>query len=466
MKKIILLILTLLILLPLEAQDYYRVRKQNRISTGMDEAGAVPFEDGAIVYITESTSVGASSPRDAENRRLFTIFQYREGGTKKPFDEALVTTRHEGPVSFTADFNTMVFCQQRPAAGNRDYDPLGLYFAERVDGRWTNIRPFDHNDSHAWLFSPCLDRGGRTLYFSANYPGGQGGFDIYRSEKRGDTWTEPENLGPAVNTSGNELYPFIHHTGRLCFSSDGHDNNVGGFDLFETRKVEGKWRPAMKMPAPFSTLSDDYQAWFSEDLKSGFITSDRQGGSKDIFTFAADLPSFESPAAIKKTYYKYRIYDRKLDSIDTDLFRYSWLINDTLEIPGHDIIYRFPGPGTYVCALQIFDLELDTLLEGQTVQTLRIALHEQAVITVPRDTILMGEPVTFSAGDTYLPGFDIGRYVWNFGDGRFGQGEEVEHRFSYPGKFRVLLTVEERKRNRRHEPGVHTCYKEIIVLEP
>ncbi len=107
-------------------------------------------------------------------------------------------------------------------------------------------------------------------------------------------------------------------------------------------------------------------------MKSGYLTSDRQGGSKDIFALATDHPAFESATPIKKTYYKYRIYDRKLDTVDTNLFSYSWTINDTLTIPGHDIIYRFPGTGTYVCKLNVYDIQLDTLVEGQTVKTLNI----------------------------------------------------------------------------------------------
>ena len=110
MKKAALTILSLMILLPaVVGQDHYQVRKQTRISTGMNEAVAVPYMDD-VVYITESTSVGASSPTDAEGRRLFTIFQYKEkGGQKRPFVDALVSQRHEGPVSFSADFKTMVF---------------------------------------------------------------------------------------------------------------------------------------------------------------------------------------------------------------------------------------------------------------------------------------------------------------------------------------------------------------------
>ena len=465
MRKVLLTIVSLMLLLPgLVAQKYYRVRKQTRISTGMHEAAAVPYMEDGVVYITESTSVGASSPTDPEGRRLFTMFYYNaRTGQKKQFIDALVSQRHEGPASFSGDFKTMVFSQQRPSGVNRDFDPLGLYFAENVDGKWVNIREYEYNDDFAWLFSPALSTDGKTLFFAANLQGGEGGFDLYISRLRGGSWSEPENLGPGVNTPRNELYPFIHSSGRLYFSSDGHDNNVAGFDLFETTYLDGKWTKAIKLQAPFNSLSDDYHIWFSEDLKSGYLTSNRGSSTKEIFTFQTDIPTFDSPQPIKKTYYKYNIYDRKLDTVDTNLFRYSWVINDTLEIPGHEVIYRFPKPGTYVCKLNVYDLQLDTLVEGQTVKTLNIRLNEQAVIVCP-DTIPVNTPVTFDGSQTYLPDFNVGRYVWDFGDGRFAQGMEVEHTFLYTGKFRVILGVEERKRNRRHEPEVRSNFKDVVVV--
>jgi len=464
MKRAFLTICSLILLLPLVVgQDYYKVRKHTRISTGMDEAAAVPYEEG-IVYITESSSVGASSPVDSEGRRLFTIFHYKEGGQKKPFIDELLSQSHDGPVSFTGDFNTMVFAQQRPSGVNRDYDPLGLYFAERVNESWTNIRPYEHNDDFAWLFSPSLSKDGKTLYFAANLEDAIGGFDIYRTQLKGGSWSEPENLGKAVNTEGNELYPFIHSSGRLYFSSDGHDGNVAGFDLFQTAIVQGRWSDAIKLGAPFNTLSDEYHIYFKEDFKSGYLTSNKGSGSKEIFTFNTEIPAFESPQAIKKTYYKYRIFDRKLDTIDTELFSYSWVINDSLEVPGHEIIYEFPDTGTYQLALNVFDIQLDTLLEPQTFKTLNIRLNEQAVIICP-DTVAVNTPVQFDGSETYLPGFNVGRYLWEFGDGTFGQGIQTTHTYYYPGKYRVMLGVEERKENRRDEPEIKVSFKDIIVVQ-
>ena len=458
----------MLILIPsVLGQDYYQVKKRNRISTGMDEAVAIPYKDGndsLLVYMTQSTSVGASSPTDVEGRRLFTIFQYNEKTRqKKPFIDALVSQRHDGPVSFSGDYKTMVFSQQRPSGANRGSDPLGLYFAENVNGEWVNIRAFVYNDDDSWLFSPALSENGQILYFSANFADALGGYDLYQSKLSGSSWTKPENLGPAVNTEGNELYPFIHPTGTLFFSSEGHDGGRGGYDIFETAYIDGQWTHASKLSGDLNSLADDYHVYFQEDFKGGLLTSNRGSGSKEIFAFGTDIPPLKFPKPIKKTYYKYMLRDRKLDTVDHNLFRYSWVINDTLEIPGHEVIYRFPEPGTYVCKINVFDIQLDTLVEGQTVNTLNIKLNEQAVITCP-DTIVVNTAVQFDGSNTYLPGYNAGRYLWEFGDGRFGSGIITNHTYLYPGRYRVILGVEMRKEKRKDDPVIRSNYKEVIVV--
>ena len=450
-------------MLPATAQEYYKVSKHSRISTGLDETAAIPYEEG-IVYTTQSTSVGASSPTDAQNRKLFTIFYLTKSGQKKPFREELVSQKHEGTVSFSGDNNTMVFCQQQPQAGSR-VDPLGLYFAERNEaGQWVNDRPFEFNTPEAWLFSPSLSQDGRTLYFAANFPDSHGGFDIYRSELKGGVWTKPENLGKNVNSEGHELYPFTHPLGRLYFSSDGRDSDKGGYDIFMTANVEGEWAEAIKLGTPINSLSDDYQIWFSEDFKGGYLTSDRKSRSKEIFEISTDIPEFESPEPIKRTYYKWRIFDRNLDTVDTELFSYSWVINDTLEIPGHEIIYEFPDTGTYKVDFHVYDKQLDTLLVPMS-RDWPIKLTEQAVIECP-DTITAGIEVAFDGTNSYLPGFDDNTYLWDFGDGSFGQGKLVAYTYLYPGKYRVTLGVQERKRNRKDEPEMRSNFKDVVVIRP
>lgn len=453
-----------MILMPFASgQAYYKAVKHSRISTGRNEAAVVPFEEG-LVYITESNSVGASSPTDAEGRKLYTIFFCTKNGKIEQFLPELVSKKHEGPVSFSGDLNTMVFSQQRPSAGS-NVDPLGLYFRERDEkGEWVNEKAFEFNEKDAWLFSPSLSYDGRTLYFSANFEGGLGGFDIYRSEYKGGAWTKPANLGPQVNSEGHELYPFIHPKGQLYFSTNGRDNYTGGYDLFKTAEVRGKWYDAVKLEAPLNTLSDDYHVWFSEDFKQGYLTSNRRSRSKEIFELRTDIPELSSPTPVQRTYYKFRLQDKRLDTVDTKLFRYSWLINDTLEIPGHQPVYQFPDTGTYVCELRVFDFQLDTFRISEAIKTLNIKLHEQAFISCP-DTIAVGNQVVFDGTETYLPGFNDFKYIWDFGDGSFGEGKKATHIYHYPGRFRVTLGVQERPKNRRDNPAVRSNYKNVIVVD-
>ena len=491
-------LLLLLFLLPrVEGQEYYTVSRRPIFSTKGNAAAAVPYvtEEGAFVVYTAEYARGISRPQikleGESNHKIGKPFHtilsrtaeidtvrgrviVETGGEQEFIPELVTQNQHQGPVSYTGDYKTMVFSRQRKVKGEKA-DPLGLYFLKKVDGRWdiSTISAYEYNDDKAWLFSPALSPDGRTLFFAANFPGGEGGFDLYFSRLKGGSWSEPKNLGPGVNTGADEHYPFYHSlSGRLCFSSDGHDNNVAGFDLFETWFRDGAWTRATKLPAPFNSLSNDYHVWFREDLKFGFLTTNRRIGSKEIFYFTSEIFDFGSPDPIKKTYYKYRIYDRKLDTVDTTLFRYSWVINDTLELPGHEVIYRFPGPGVYVCKLNVFDIQMDTLVEGQTVKTLPIKLHEQAVIDCP-DTVRVDTPVTFDGSRTYLPGVDVGRYAWDFGDGKVGQGSELEHAFTYPATYRVVFGVERRqdkkKKNRDNdsgnEPEVYSCYKYIVVIQ-
>lgn len=267
-------------------QDCFKVRKHTRISTGMDEIAAIPL-DGNIFYIAQAISVGASSPTDSKGRSLFTIFQYsKKGRSKKQFQGAFVSRFHDGPVSFTGDGKTMVFSQQRPVEGG-SLPTLGIYFAENFEGIWTNIHHYEHNDPEASLFTPTVSADGQTLFFAANFEDSFGGYDLYVSKFRNGSWTPPENLGPSINTEKNELYPFIHRSGKLFFSSGGHDNSTDGIDLFESSLENGQWIKARKMSTPINSKANDIHIYFNDDFSSGYLTSDRMGGSKDIFTIEA-----------------------------------------------------------------------------------------------------------------------------------------------------------------------------------
>lgn len=137
--------------------------------------------------------------------------------------------------------------------------------------------------------APSISGDGTTLFFCSNMPGGQGGNDIWYSkyDKKNKKWGNPVNLGPDINTPGEEVWPFIHEDGTLYFSSDGH-LGMGGLDIFKAeKKGEDKWANVTNMKYPINSAADDFGIIFEGKKERGYLSSNREGtkGKDDIWSF-------------------------------------------------------------------------------------------------------------------------------------------------------------------------------------
>ena len=142
----------------------------------------------------------------------------------------------------------------REGMGNMD-----IFSVKRIFGGWSqpqNLGPTVN--SKAWESHASISADGSEIYFASTRSGGLGGSDIWVSRKNPDgTWTEAENLGPPVNTPGDELSPFIHCDGRtLYFSSEGH-RGFGGYDIFVAKKEFGSWTRPRNLGPPYNTHDND-----------------------------------------------------------------------------------------------------------------------------------------------------------------------------------------------------------------
>ena len=141
----------------------------------------------------------------------------------------------------------------------------------------------------SWESQPCVSGDGRELYFVSRRGGNA---DIYCCQRKSNgTWSEPQNLGPVINTKGTEMAPFLHPDGHtLYFSSDKHIG-MGGFDLFMSRRGEdGQWQQPVNLGFPINTSGDEINFFVAADGKTAFLSSIREGGKGgyDIYTF--ELP--------------------------------------------------------------------------------------------------------------------------------------------------------------------------------
>ena len=173
---------------------------------------------------------------------------------------------------------------------------LAIYHSDITTGEynqkeWGNLVPFTHNDPEYNTGHPCISSDGKRMYFASDRIGGSGGVDIWYSEKLGEEWGVPVNMGEKVNTPGNEMYPFVNRDSVLYFSSNGHPG-LGGYDLFYCRLAPSGPTAVLNLGYPLNTRFDDRNLFLLPDDSTGFFVSDRPGGqgSDDIYGCTVHAP--------------------------------------------------------------------------------------------------------------------------------------------------------------------------------
>jgi peptidoglycan-associated lipoprotein len=196
---------------------------------------------------------------------------------------------NEGCITFTPDGKTMIFAKGNNGKRKGAID-VDLYLSRYRNGQWAEPTPININQPDAWESTPALSPDGRTLYFSSNRKGGFGGLDIYSAQMDGrGRFGRVKNMGPEINTAGEELFPYVSESGKMYFSSDGHPG-YGMLDIFEVKRANGK-TVVENIGKPVNSMADDFGIYlFKADR--GFFTSNRDGGmgDDDIYTFVNEDP--------------------------------------------------------------------------------------------------------------------------------------------------------------------------------
>lgn len=222
-----------------------------------------------------------------------TVSQQQLGDPKRV--SKVNTKFHEGPLAFAPDGKTVYFTRNNIASGSKRRDGqktqnLKLYSAT-VDehGKWVNEQEFPYNSKDFSVGHPTISKDGKTIYFVSDKPGGHGGADIYKAAILLDgTFGEMINLGKEINTEGQEMFPFIDGEGRLFFSTDGHPG-LGGLDVFVALPEGEQFGKIHNLGLPVNGQFDDFAFNLSNDLKTGFLSSNRDGGKGGDDIYAVQL---------------------------------------------------------------------------------------------------------------------------------------------------------------------------------
>jgi peptidoglycan-associated lipoprotein len=272
---------------------------------------------------------------------IFVSTMDRKGkwSTPLPLEEPVNTVAEEGTPVLSSDYNTLYFTRcnvsKRKALG------CEIFSAKRNNEKWEKVQSLALAPDSITIAHPAISQDELTLYFVSDMKGstknyeGKNSKDIWRVTRTSasDDWGEPENLGPDINTPGDEVFPFVHADGTLYFSSDGHIG-MGGLDIFKATNNAGGWE-IENMQYPINSEADDFGIVFEAEKESGFLSSSRKGkGDDDIYSFILPPLKFSITGVVKDEKTDEPISNATIKSISSD--------GITLEsISGKDGAFKF-----------------------------------------------------------------------------------------------------------------------------
>jgi peptidoglycan-associated lipoprotein len=238
---------------------------------------------------------------------IFVSTMDRKGrwSTPVPLEEPVNTEAEEGTPALSSDYNTLYFTRcnvsKRKALG------CEIFTADRSGDKWTKVKSLALESDSITVAHPAISSDELTLYFVSDMQGsiksyeGKNSKDIWKVSRTSvsSAWGKPENLGPTINTPGDEVFPFVHHDGTLYFASNGHIG-MGGLDLFKAvLNKAGEWE-VENMQYPINSSSDDFGIVFESDRESGFLSSSRKGKcDDDIYSFILPPLKFSITGVVK-----------------------------------------------------------------------------------------------------------------------------------------------------------------------
>ncbi len=278
-----------------EKKNYYKVKNLEVVNTPLSEYAPVYLN--SELYFTASRT--GSKIYEANGTPFSDLYKATTKGANvdassiQPLPLTINAPNiNEGCITFSPDGKIMVFGKGNSGKrkGTNDVD---LYMSRFRNDAWSEPVLININQPDTWDSSPAFGNDGRTLYFSSNRKGGYGGLDIYSAQmdSRG-RFGKVKNLGAAINTSGDEMFPYVAENGKLYLSSDGHPG-FGMLDIFVVNRTNGK-TVVDNLGQPVNSVGDDFGMFLFKPDR-GFFTSNRDGGKgdDDIYTFVNEDPNLK-----------------------------------------------------------------------------------------------------------------------------------------------------------------------------
>ncbi|MEO8147631.1 MAG: OmpA family protein [Bacteroidia bacterium] len=287
--------------------DLYKISLAPFNATNYNSYSPTFFKTGIVFVSDRYSDVSKNNNSKWTGGKCFDLYYAKktEAGNwldVEPLYGSLNEPFNEGPAVFNHDYSTVYFTRNSLEKGkltknSKDINVLKIYKGIIENNEWKTVGELSFNNDNYSVGHPALSKDGSIIFFVSDMPWGYGGSDIYKVRYINGRWSSPENLGPGVNTAGNEAFPFVVGDTTLYYASDGRFG-LGGMDLFQSDFVDDKWQPAQNLGVPVNSTADDFGYITNDKGKSGFFTSNRNSKFDRIYSFIKLPPRLSISGAI------------------------------------------------------------------------------------------------------------------------------------------------------------------------
>lgn len=232
--------------------------------------------------------------------------------TPESLSKNINTQLNEGTCTISADGRKLIFTS---CVGRQGYGSCDLFESNRIGDEWTKPKNLGPNvNSAEWESQPSLSADGRTLYFVSDRRGGLGRRDIWVSQLTpGGQWTRARNAGKPVNTIYDEISPFIHANNRVLYFASNGLVGFGGYDIFFAEKdSSAAWSSPRNIGSPINNHEDQFSLFITADGKKGYYSHEQvqDAGYSTSYIYEIDIPA-ENRIRYKSNYVKGTVRDKK-----------------------------------------------------------------------------------------------------------------------------------------------------------
>ena len=274
---------------------------------------------------------------------------------EKSFSE--VNTRYnDGPICISKDGKQLYITRNDvKRTGEKEKKPLSIYLLQKTDKGWgkAEVLPFC-TGANSYCHPALLTDG--TLVFASDMIGGYGAMDLYYTRFENGSWTHPKNFGSKINSSENEVFPFVSPNNILYFSAN-RKTGLGGLDIYSLSLKDSIEDPVRLLESPVNGPFDDFGIWLDSTERNGYFSSNRDSLRGDeIFSLKNKYPDFDNCQMQKRRTYCYTFFEESTSLTEDTLgMEYEWDFGDGNKKRGLEVKHCFKGPGNYSVQLNIIE---------------------------------------------------------------------------------------------------------------